>query len=409
MSLVNAQKELPMSEGFVSLKDFDVTNKKVLVRADLNVPRQNGVVTDTSRIDRLKPTIDYLISKGAKILILSHFGRPEGEQNAEMSLAFLVPVLEKQWGAPVSFSPDCIGDHARDMAKILQKGHVLLLENIRFYKGEKDNDPEFAKELASLGDLYVNDAFSVSHRAHASTAGITEFLPSAAGLLMEEELNALNIALEKPQKPVLAVAGGSKISSKLNVLNNLVEKVDYLVLGGGMANTFLYANGVEMGKSLCEKGMKEEAKAVMEKAKANNCEIILPRDVVVVTHLKENAEHQTVNVHNIPEDHMAIDIGPETISYIEEKIKTCKTIVWNGPMGVFEIKPFDHGTNEISACAAKLTKAGQIVSVAGGGDTVSALENAGIAKDFSYISTAGGAFLEWLEGKVLPGVDALKQ
>ena len=409
MTSANTQKEKSMCKGFSSLKDFDVTDKTVLIRADLNVPRQNGIVTDTTRIDRLKPTIDYLTSKGAKILILSHFGRPDGEQNAEMSLAFLVPVLEKQWAAPVSFSPDCIGDHARDMAKILQNGQVLLLENVRFHKGEKANDPEFSKELASLGDIYVNDAFSVSHRAHASTAGIAEFLPSAAGLLMEEELNALSAALENPQKPVLAVTGGSKISSKLNVLNNLVKKVDYLILGGGMANTFLYANGIDMGKSLCEKDMKEEARTVMEKAKANNCEIILPRDVVVVTHLKENAEHQTVSVNNIPKDHMAIDIGPETISYIQEKVEDSKTIVWNGPMGVFEIKPFDRGTNEVASCAAKQTQAGQIISVAGGGDTVSALENAGAVKGFSYISTAGGAFLEWLEGKDLPGVKALKR
>lgn len=409
MTQATAQQDIDMHTGFSSLKDFDVIGKAVLVRADLNVPRQNGVVTDTTRIDRLKPTIDYLTSKGAKVLILSHFGRPEGEQNPEMSLAFLTPVLEKQWGVHVAFSPDCIGDHTKDLAAALENGQVLLLENVRFYKGEKANDPEFSEALASLGDIYVNDAFSASHRAHASTAGIAEHLPSAAGLLMEEELNALSAALESPEIPVLAVAGGSKISTKLNVLNNLVEKVDYLVLGGGMANTFLFAKGIEMGKSLCEKEMINEAKAVMEKAQAKNCEIILPRDVVVVTQLKENAEHQTVTVDNIAEDQMAIDIGPETIAYIEEKLITCKTIVWNGPMGVFEIKPFDHGTNEIASFAAKQTKAGNLISVAGGGDTVSALENANAASDFSYISTAGGAFLEWLEGKSLPGVEALKR
>ncbi len=393
--------------NFKTVKSLDIKGKIILLRADLNVPRQNNQVSDTTRIDRLKPTISYLREQGAKVLILSHFGRPDGEQNPEMSLAFLTPVLEKIWGVPVSFSPVCIGDVAQGIANDTKEGDVVLMENVRFHKGEKANDVAFAKELASLGDIYVNDAFSASHRAHASTSGIAAHMQSAAGLLMEEELNALNSALGSPEKPVLAVTGGSKISSKLGVLENLIEKVDYLVLGGGMANTFLYANGMDMGRSLCEKDMADTARNIMIKAKKIGCEIILPKDVVVVSNLKENAENKTVNVDSIPSDKMAIDIGEETIKYISEKVKASKTIVWNGPMGVFEIKPFDNGTNKIAEIVALQTKAGKCASIAGGGDTVAALENADAAKDFTYISTAGGAFLEWLEGKELPGIMAL--
>ena len=392
---------------FQSIKTLDIKGKTVLLRADLNVPKQDNHVTDTTRIDRLKPTITYLRDQGAKVLILSHFGRPEGEQNPEMSLAFLAPALEQNWGVSVRFAQECIGEAAKAAANTASSGDVILLENVRFHKGEKANDPEFSKELATLGDIYVNDAFSASHRAHASTAGIAEFLPSAAGLLMQEELDALTKALEIPEKPVLAVTGGSKISTKLGVLENLIEKVDFLVLGGGMANTFLYANGISMGASLCEKDMAETAKGIMEKAKSVGCEIILPKDVVVVRELKENAEHTIVDVNNIPDDQMAIDIGPETIAYITDRVKSSRTVVWNGPMGVFEIKPFDKGTNKIAEIVASQTKVGQCTSIAGGGDTVAALENAKAASDFSYISTAGGAFLEWLEGKELPGVVAL--
>ncbi len=393
--------------NFKTLKSLDVTGKIVLLRADLNVPRQNHKVSDTTRIDRLKPTISYLRQQGARILILSHFGRPEGEQNPEMSLAFLAPILEKSWEAPVKFSPTCIGELAQDIANNTKNGEIVLMENLRFHKGEKSNDPDFAKELASLGDIYVNDAFSASHRAHASTTGIASYLPNAAGLLMEEELNALNKALETPEKPVLAVTGGSKISTKLGVLENLIEKVDYLVLGGGMANTFLYAKGVDMGKSLCEKDMINTAQEIMDKADKIGCEIILPIDLITVKELKENAPNKCVNAKDIPEDEMAIDIGKETIEYISEKIKLSKTIVWNGPMGVFEIKPFDNGTNKIAEIVAQQTKDGKIISIAGGGDTVAALDNAGVTQDFTYISTAGGAFLEWLEGKELPGIAAL--
>lgn len=394
---------------FQTVKTLDIKDKTILLRADLNVPKQNNVVTDTTRIDRLKPTIDYLRTQGAKVLILSHFGRPEGEQNPEMSLVFLAPVLEQQWQTPVSFSQQCVGDIAQETAKHVKSGDVVLLENVRFHKGEKANDETFSKDLAALGDIYVNDAFSASHRAHASTAGIAQHLPSAAGLLMEEELNALSAALETPQKPVLAVTGGSKISTKLGVLENLIERVDYLVLGGGMANTFLAAQGYDMGRSLLEGDMLETARKIMDKAEKIGCEIILPRDVVTVKELKENAEHETVDVDSMASDHMAIDIGPKTIDYITEKVRTSRTVVWNGPMGVFEIKPFDNGTNAVAKIVAEQTQKGECTSIAGGGDTVAALENAESAANFSYISTAGGAFLEWLEGKELPGVKALEK
>lgn len=395
--------------NFQSIKSLDINGKTILLRADLNVPKQGNAVTDTTRIDRLKPTIDYLHEQGAKTLILSHFGRPEGEQNPEMSLAFLTSVLEKQWKKPVSFSPQCIDETAGSASENAKAGDIILLENVRFHKEEKANDPEFAKKLASLGDIYVNDAFSASHRAHASTEGIAHHLPAAAGLLMEEELNALQNALETPEKPVMAVAGGSKISTKLAVLENLIEKVDYLVLGGGMANTFLYAQGIDLGKSLCEKDMAEKAKEILEKAEKVGCEIVLPKDVITVKELKEHAEHETRKTDDIPNDQMAIDIGEESISNLKDIISKCKTVVWNGPMGVFEIAPFDNGTNKVAEYVAQQTQNGNCTSVAGGGDTVAALENAKAAHKFSYISTAGGAFLEWLEGKDLPGVMALKE
>ncbi len=393
--------------NFKSIKDIDVKGKTVLLRADLNVPTESGKVTDTTRIDRLKSSIDYLRKAGAKILILSHFGRPDGENNSGLSLAFLVPALQQQWGADVKFCQSTIGEQAETFAANLQDGEIGLLENLRFHKGEKENNPEFVASLAKLGDIYVNDAFSCSHRAHASTEGLAHLLPTAAGLLMEEELNALDSALENPQKPLAAVAGGSKISTKLSVLYNLSERVDFLILGGGMANTFLHAKGIDIGKSLCEKDMADEAQKIMAHAKKSGCKIILPVDLVTVTDLHENADYKTVSIDNIPADAMAVDAGPETIKHIMSEIENCKTIVWNGPMGVFEIRPFDESTNALAKAVTEKTKAGEIVSVAGGGDTVAALENAGVASDFSYISTAGGAFLEWLEGKALPGIAAL--
>ena len=392
---------------YKSIRDFDLKDKHVLLRADLNVPSQDGKPTDTTRIDRLKNSIDQLRKAGAKILIISHFGRPKGTPNPEMSLAFLTPALEERWGASVQFVPACIGEEAENAANNLAPGDIALLENLRFHEGEEANDQGFASELAKLADIYINDAFSASHRAHASTEAIAHLLPTAAGPLMEEELNALDQALGHPQKPVAAITGGSKISTKLNVLNNLIKKVDYLVLGGAMANTFLHAKGINIGQSLCEKDMAQEAQKIMDAAESNNCEIILPRDVVTVKELKENAEHKTLPCEQIPEDEWAVDTGPEAAAYILEKIKNCKTVVWNGPLGVFETKPFDQGTNTVAQGVADLTKSEQLISIAGGGDTAAALENAGVSQDFTYISTAGGAFFEWLEGKTLPGVAAL--
>lgn len=392
---------------FQTLKDFNLAGKTVLLRADLNVPRQDGKVTDTARIDRLKPTIDALTQAKAKVLILSHFGRPDGGNNPQMSLAFLVPVLQECWGHDVSFAPDCIGEPAQSLASRLEDGQIGLLENLRFHKGEQQNDPEFAAQLASLGDIFVNDAFSAAHRAHASTEGITHHMPCAAGLLMQEELNALEQALGNPERPVAAVAGGSKVSTKIDVLRNLSARVDFLILGGGMANTFLHARGANVGSSLCEKDMAETAREIEAYAKENGCEIILPSDCVCAQDLKPGAESKIYDSGAIPEGWRAIDAGPQSIENICNKIENCKTVVWNGPLGVFEIKPFDSGTNALAKFVADKTKDGKMASIAGGGDTVSALDNAGCLESFSYISTAGGAFLEWLEGKTLPGVAAL--
>lgn len=393
--------------AFKTIRDLDLNNKRVLLRADLNVPARKGKVTDTARIDRLKPTIDYLRQKGAKTLILSHFGRPDGEHNPQMSLAFLLPALQDAWGIPIKFAQDCIGSKAESVANTLNPGDVALLENVRFHKGEETNDPAFIKELAKQGDIYVNDAFSVSHRAHASTEGLAHHLPAAAGFLMEEELNALDRALENPARPVAAIAGGSKISTKLKILNNLVGKVDFLILGGAMANTFIYAMGGSVGLSLCEKDMADEARKIMEHAKTSGCKILLPIDSVTVTAIQPGADYTVCDSANVPPDRMAIDVGPKTIAHILEEIKNCKTLVWNGPLGIFEIKPFDEGTNALAKALAERTKTGNLISIAGGGDTAAALENAGAAHDLTYISTAGGAFLEWLEGHTLPGVAAL--
>lgn len=385
----------------------ELEGRIVLLRADLNVPAKDGAVTDTTRIDRLKPTIDFLRENGAKTLILSHFGRPKGERNMEYSLAFLPTVLEKQWGVPVAFAEDCIGSAAETAAQNLENGQFALLENLRFHKGEEANDADFARKLAALGDLYVNDAFSAAHRAHASTEGLAHLLPSAAGLLMEAELTALQDALETPQRPVAALVGGAKISTKLDVLGHLIEKVDMLILGGGMANTFLYAQGKDMKASLCEKDMADTARAIMDKAAQQNCRILLPVDGMAASEFAENAHYEICGNDDIPDGKMVLDIGPQTIKALEEALDSAKTLLWNGPLGAFEIAPFDTGTNAIARYAAKLTKSGALKSVAGGGDTVAALEKAGVAEDFSYISTAGGAFLEWLEGKTLPGVAAL--
>lgn len=393
--------------SFKTLRDFDLKGKRVLVRADLNVPAKDGKVTDTTRIDRLKLTIDYLTSKGAKTVLLSHFGRPKSSADTEFSQGFLAPVCEKSWGVKVAFAKDCIGDDAAKAVAALNDGEIVLLENVRFHAGEEKNDAGFTSELAKLGDIYVNDAFSAAHRAHASTEGLAHRLPTAAGFLMEAELNALNDALESPKKPVIAIVGGSKISTKISVLNNLVKKVDYLFLGGGMANTFLAAKGIEVGKSLCERDMIDEAKTIMATCEKSGCELVLPIDRVCVTKFGENAAFEIRATEEMPADEEAVDVGPATIEKLGDILSGCNTALWNGPMGVFEVRPFDKGTNDLARTVAKLTKAGALTSVAGGGDTVSALENAGCADDFTYISSAGGAFLEWLEGKELPGVAAL--
>ena len=380
--------------SFKTLHDFDLSDKTVLLRADLNVPVQDGKISDFTRIDRLKPTIDYLNQNAKRIIILSHYGRPKGEVNNDYSLSFLPETLSTHWETQIGFDED-------------SDTKITLKENLRFHKGEEANDKDFAKALAALGDVYINDAFSCAHRAHASTEGITHLLPSGAGLLMEAELNALSDALENPEKPVMAIVGGAKISTKLSVLHNLVKKVDYLVLGGGMANTFLFANNQMVGKSLCEEDMVNEARQIERTAKENNCEIILPKDCVIVSELKEGTESSTTALPHFPEDKMAVDAGVESIKNVCDVLDACKTVLWNGPFGVFEIKPFDNATNQVAKKVAQMTKDKKLISVAGGGDTVSALDNAGVIDDFSYISTAGGAFLEWLEGKELPGVAAL--
>ncbi|MGB0719870.1 MAG: phosphoglycerate kinase [Bdellovibrionales bacterium] len=392
---------------FQSLKNLDLNGKRVLLRADLNVPARRGKVSDTTRIDRLKPTIDYLREHGAKVLILSHFGRPDGEQNPEMSLAFLVGTLEECWGCDVRFANDCIGPRAQAVADSLQNGDVALLENVRFHKGEKANDTAFIRELAKLGDIFVNDAFSAAHRAHASTEGLAHVLPPAAGLLMEAELRALDSALDHPEHPVMAITGGSKISTKLGVLYNLVEKVDYLILGGAMANTFIHAQGGDVGASMCERDMADEARKIADHAKTHGCEILLPKDCVVVREIKVDAAHEVVPADAVPNDMMAIDIGPDSVAALQDKIGRCSTLVWNGPLGVFEIPPFDKGTNAIADIVARQTRTGDLISIAGGGDTIAALENANLCNGLTYLSTAGGAFLEWLQGKTLPGIAAL--
>ncbi|HTK84859.1 MAG TPA: phosphoglycerate kinase [Patescibacteria group bacterium] len=394
--------------NFKTLKDFDLKGKTVLLRADLNVPAKDGKVTDSTRIDRLKPTIAYLVEQGAKTLVFSHFGRPKGGPDPEFSLEFLTGPLQKSWGVAVPFAEDCIGPKAKKLRDSLKPGDIGLLENLRFHKGEEANDKAFVKELAALGDIYINDAFSAAHRAHASTEGLAHVLPAGAGLLMEAELNALHAALEKPVHPVAAIVGGAKISTKLELLGNLIEKTDVLILGGGMANTFLFAQGFNIKKSLCESEMADQARAIMEKAKKEKCEIILPVDGVAAAEFKADAPHETCGVNVVPDHHMILDIGPLTVQNLEKKLGSCKTVVWNGPMGAFELKPFDRGTVELAQFVAKKTKAGKLKSVAGGGDTVAALEEAGVVDDFTYVSTAGGAFLEWLEGKTLPGVAALE-
>jgi phosphoglycerate kinase len=368
---------------------------------------KDGRVSDTTRLDRLAPTIAELAGKGARVIVISHFDRPKGKRVPEMSLAPVAAALETSLGHDVAFAVDCIGESAEAAVGALGDGGVLVLENLRFHAGEEANDPEFARALAALADLYVNDAFSAAHRAHASTEGVAHLLPAAAGRLMQAELDALAAALTDPARPVAALVGGAKISTKLDLLGNLVTRVDRLVIGGGMANTFLNAAGVNVGASLCEHEMADTARAITAKAAAAGCAIVLPVDVVVAAELKAGSPAATVTIDAVPDDRMILDVGPATVAALVELLGACRTLVWNGPLGAFEIAPFDAGTNAVAQAAAALTRAGALLSVAGGGDTVAALRHAGVIDDFSYVSTAGGAFLEWLEGKTLPGVAAL--
>ena len=392
---------------YKTLDDFDFSGKTVFVRADLNVPAKEGKITDMTRIDRFVPTLKELVSKGAKVVVASHFGRPKGEKNPEYSMAFIADALGKASGLNVTFSEDCIGDKRDMLVRGMQSGDVLVLENLRFYKGEEANDKDFAEQLASGIDVYIDDAFSTAHRAHASTEGMAHLLPRGAGRLMQEELEALDKALGNPQRPAVALVGGSKVSTKLDLLANLVKKVDFLCIGGGMAHTFLAAKGIQMGEgSLVEPSMIDTAKSIL--ANAGNCTIILPIDLTWADQFGEGQTPHVSDADAVPAGKVLLDIGPKSVEEFIRVISNCKTLIWNGPVGAFELKPFDKGTNEIAVAVADLTKNG-LTSVAGGGDTVSALKKAGVADSLTYVSAAGGAFLEWMEGKSLPGVAILEK
>ncbi len=391
--------------GWKTLDDMDLAGKRVLLRVDINVPVEGGRVTDATRIERIVPTVRDILEKGGTPILIAHFGRPKGKVVLDLSLRQVLPVLKEKLGLPVAFIETL--DAAERHTEEQDAARVMLLENIRFHAGEEKNDPDLARRLAGLGDIYCNDAFSAAHRAHASTEGVAQFLPSCAGRLMQAELEALEAALGKPERPVLAVVGGAKVSTKLDLLGNLVSKVDMLVIGGGMANTFLAAQGIDVGKSLCEHDMADTAREILSKAKAAGCEILLPEDVVVAREFTAGAENQIVAAGECPADAMILDAGPKAVERIGNALARAKTLIWNGPLGAFEIAPFDTATNAAAARAAELTRGGQLTSVAGGGDTVAALNGAGAAEAFTYISTAGGAFLEWMEGKDLPGVAAL--
>lgn len=395
--------------AFKTLDDMDFNGKTALIRVDINVPVEDGVVTDTTRIERIVPTIKHVTDAGGKAVLLAHFGRPKGARVPEMSLAVLRPALEAALGKPVGFAEDCMGAPAKQAVVTMAAGDVVLLENTRFHAGEEKNDKMLAAAMAALGDIYVNDAFSAAHRAHASTEGIAHLRPACAGRLMEAELKALEAALGDPARPVAAVVGGAKVSTKLDLLSNLISRVDHLIIGGGMANTFLVAQGIEIGKSLAEREMADTARDIMARAESAGCTIHLPSDIVVAREFTAGAAHEVLPVDACPEDAMILDAGPETVTAISAVFATCKTLVWNGPLGAFEIAPFDAATNAAASEAVRLTTEGALISVAGGGDTVAALNKAGAADAFSYISTAGGAFLEWMEGKTLPGVAALER
>lgn len=393
---------------FKTLDDADLQSKRVLTRVDLNVPMKDGAVSDATRIDRVLPTIREIADKGGRVILLAHFGRPKGKRDASQSLEPVAAVLSEKLGRPVGFAEDCVGPVADGIVANMADGDVLLLENTRFHEGEEANDESFVAALASLGDVFVNDAFSAAHRAHASTEGLTHHLPSYAGRAMQAELEALEKGLGNPEKPVVAIVGGAKVSTKIDLLQNLVKRVDCLVIGGGMANTFLAAEGKDVGKSLCEHDLADTARAIEAAARKAGCVILLPVDAVVAKEFKAGADSEVVALDRIPADGMILDVGPATIGTITEWIDKAKTLVWNGPLGAFEIAPFDKATVAAAKHAAARTRDGALVSVAGGGDTVAALAHAGVTQEFTYVSTAGGAFLEWMEGKPLPGVDALK-
>jgi phosphoglycerate kinase len=396
-----------MTKTFRTLDDVDVKGKRVLLRVDLNVPMENGRVTDATRLERVAPTITEISAKGGKVILLAHFGRPKGRDPKE-SLKPVAAELSQVIRKPVAFADECVGEVAQNAVTAMKDGDILCLENTRFHKEEEKNDPAFVAELAKLGDIWVNDAFSAAHRAHASTEGLGHRLPAYAGRTMQAELDALGKALEHPTKPVIAIIGGAKVSTKIDLLENLVRKVDALVIGGGMANTFLHAQGIGVGKSLAEKDLAATALRIVDKAEAASCAIILPVDAVVAFKFEAHAPSQAYGLDAIPADGMILDVGPQSIARIHAAIDDAATLVWNGPLGAFELPPFDKGTMVAAKHTAERTKAKKLISVAGGGDTVAALNQAGVAPDFTYVSTAGGAFLEWMEGKPLPGVDVLK-
>ena len=399
-----------MSEGPIArLEDADIAGKRVLVRVDFNVPMAGGRISDDTRLQAALPTIGWLTARRARVILLAHFGRPKGKADPTQSLKPVMAPLSEMLGVPVRFAGDCIGKLADKAVAELKDGEVLLLENTRFHAGEEANDPEFAAQLAALGDVYVNDAFSAAHRAHASTEGVARLLPAYAGLALQRELDHVVAALENPERPLLAIVGGAKVSTKIDLLTNLVTKVNRLFVGGAMANTFLAARGVDVGKSLYEPDLLGTAREIMAAAGKSGCQLILPEDVVVARELKAKAARRVAGLDEIARDEMILDCGPQTIDMLADSIESAKTLVWNGPLGAFEMVPFDTGTVEAARFAAQRLREGKLVAVAGGGDTVAALNHAGVAADFTFVSTAGGAFLEWLEGKPLPGIEALRQ
>lgn len=390
-----------------TLDDIHVEGQRVLVRADLNVPVANGTVSDATRLERLLPTVRELSDRRARVILLSHFGRPKGKSDPAYSLQPIAAALADLLEQEVTFAEDCVGPAAEAVVNSLASGDVAVLENLRFHAGEEDNDPDFARQLADMGDLYVNDAFSVCHRAHASIDHLAHLLPNAAGRQLEEELNALNRVLGDPERPVAALVGGSKVSTKLEVLGHLIDKVDVLIVGGGMANTFLLAQDIEVGQSLVEPDLVDTARDILAKAKASSCDIVLPVDAVVAETLAEGVDVQSCRIDSVPAQKMILDVGEESVALLTDRLRSCRTLVWNGPLGAFETQPFDAGTNRVAVLAADLTQSGTLISIAGGGDTVAALNHAGVGERFTYVSTAGGAFLEWLKGKPLPGIKAL--